>query len=42
MSVWLLPLLIVGATAALAVPLGLYMARVLDGPFRAPRALQRR
>jgi K+-transporting ATPase ATPase A chain len=30
MSVWLLPALILGLTAALAVPLGLYMARVLD------------
>ena len=27
---WLLPLLIVGMSAVLAVPVGLYMARVLD------------
>ena len=27
---WLLPLLIIGLTVALAVPLGRYLARVLD------------
>lgn len=38
---WLLPLLIVGVTIALAIPLGSYMARVLDGPGRAPAFLRR-
>src|SRR5580704_11004095 len=31
LQVWLLPVLIVGATVALAVPLGRYMAWILDG-----------
>jgi len=33
---WLLPLLIVGVAVALSIPLGTYMARVLDGSSRAP------
>jgi potassium-transporting ATPase potassium-binding subunit len=39
MSVWLLPLLIGATTVALAVPLGLYLARVMDGRSRAPGPL---
>lgn len=37
---WLLPLLIVGATVALSIPLGQFMARVLDGQARAPGFLR--
>ena len=37
---WLLPLLIVGVTIALSIPLGTYMSRVLDGPSRAPAFLR--
>src|SRR5262245_28085991 len=33
---WTLPLLIFLATVALAIPLGLYMAGVFDGRYRAP------
>lgn len=33
---WLLPLLIVGTTIALSIPLGKFMARLLDGQARAP------
>ena len=36
MSVWLLPFLIVGTTIVLAIPLGLYLARILDGRYRPP------
>ena len=32
--VWFLPLLVYGAVFALAVPIGLYMARVFDGHLR--------
>src|SRR5262245_63911278 len=35
-QVWLLPVLVVGTTVVLAVPLGLYMAWLFDGHFRAP------
>jgi K+-transporting ATPase ATPase A chain len=41
MSVWLLPLLIVGTTVALSVPVGYYLAWVLDGRYRAPGWLRR-
>jgi potassium-transporting ATPase potassium-binding subunit len=37
---WLLALLIVGVTIALSIPLGTYMARVLDGPSRGPAFLR--
>lgn len=40
MSVWFLPLLIVGTTIALAVPLGLYLAWILDGRYRPPGMLR--
>src|ERR1700757_3105355 len=33
---WLLPLLIVGITIALSVPVGFYLAWVIDGRYRAP------
>jgi K+-transporting ATPase ATPase A chain len=33
---WTLPLLIFLATVLLAIPLGLYMARIFDGRYRAP------
>jgi K+-transporting ATPase ATPase A chain len=36
---WFLPLFIVGATIALSIPLGLFMAKVMDGRFRAPGLL---
>jgi K+-transporting ATPase ATPase A chain len=38
---WLLPILIFLATAALAVPLGLYLAQVFNGRYRAPLWLQK-
>ncbi|MCI0461832.1 MAG: potassium-transporting ATPase subunit KdpA [Gemmataceae bacterium] len=34
LQVWLLPLLIVGAMIALSIPIGLYMARIMDGRYR--------
>src|SRR5438876_7004055 len=37
---WLLPVLIVGTTFVLAVPVGLYMARVFDGGLRVPASLR--
>ncbi|MGH7172028.1 MAG: potassium-transporting ATPase subunit KdpA [Gemmataceae bacterium] len=40
MSIWFLPLLIVGAAIALAIPLGLYLAWILDGRYRPPRWLR--
>ncbi|HTU89143.1 MAG TPA: potassium-transporting ATPase subunit KdpA [Gemmataceae bacterium] len=36
MSVWFLPLLILGTTFVLAVPFGLYLAWIMDGRYRAP------
>src|SRR5438105_15284381 len=41
MSVWLLPLLIVATAVVLSVPVGLYLARVMDGRFRVPGPLRR-
>ncbi len=38
--IWFLPLLVYAAAFALAVPIGLYMARVFDG--RGPRLSARR
>ncbi|HTU17650.1 MAG TPA: potassium-transporting ATPase subunit KdpA [Gemmataceae bacterium] len=40
MSVWFLPFLIVGTTIVLAVPLGLHLAWILDGRYRAPAWLR--
>jgi K+-transporting ATPase ATPase A chain len=37
---WLLPLLIVGATGVLSIPLGLYLAWIVDGHFHPPRWLR--
>ncbi|HWG41788.1 MAG TPA: potassium-transporting ATPase subunit KdpA [Gemmataceae bacterium] len=45
MSVWFLPLLIVGTTIVLSIPVGLYLAWIMDGRYRAPawlRWLERR
>ena len=39
-QVWILPLLVYGVAFALAVPIGLYMARVFDGRLRLPRWLR--
>src|SRR5215469_15198049 len=36
MSVWFLPLLIVGTTIALSIPVGLYLAWIMDGHYRTP------
>ena len=33
---WVLPILIIGATFVLAIPIGLYMAWVFEGRFRVP------
>jgi K+-transporting ATPase ATPase A chain len=38
--IWFLPLLVYGATFVLAVPIGLYMARVFDGGLRVPKWLR--
>jgi K+-transporting ATPase ATPase A chain len=39
MSVWFLPLLIVGTTVALSIPVGFYLAWIMDGHYRTPRWL---
>jgi K+-transporting ATPase ATPase A chain len=36
MSVWFLPLLIVGTTIVLSIPVGLYLAWIMDGHYRTP------
>jgi potassium-transporting ATPase potassium-binding subunit len=36
MSVWFLPLLIAGTTIALSIPVGFYLAWIMDGRYRAP------
>src|SRR5262245_34758634 len=41
MSVWLFPLLVVAATAGLSLPVGLYLAWVMDGRYRPPAPLRR-
>src|SRR5947208_12748578 len=38
---WTLPLLVLGTTFILAVPLGLYMAWVFEGRYRLPNWLRR-
>jgi potassium-transporting ATPase potassium-binding subunit len=38
--VWALPLLVLGITFVLAVPMGLYMAWIFDGRYRAPAWLR--
>src|SRR5215470_17747070 len=40
MSVWLLPLLLLATTLVLSVPVGLYLAWVMDGRYRAPAPLR--
>ena len=37
---WLLPLLIVGTTVILSIPVGFYLAWIIDGRYRAPRVLR--
>lgn len=37
---WLLPLLIVVTTVALSIPVGLYLAWIIDGRYQAPRWLR--
>ena len=39
-QVWVLPLLLYGVAFALAIPIGLYMARVFEGRLRMPRWLR--
>src|SRR5262245_10394902 len=41
MSVWILPLLVVGTTLGLSVPVGLYLAWLMDGRYAAPALLRR-
>jgi potassium-transporting ATPase potassium-binding subunit len=38
-QIWLLPLIIVGLTIALSIPVGRYLAWIVDGQYRAPRWL---
>jgi K+-transporting ATPase ATPase A chain len=38
---WLHPLFVVGATVLLSIPVGLYLAKIMDGRYAAPRWLQR-
>jgi K+-transporting ATPase ATPase A chain len=40
MSVWLLPLLIVASAVALSVPVGYYLAWIVDGRYRPPAPLR--
>jgi K+-transporting ATPase ATPase A chain len=40
MSAWFLPLLIVGTTIVLSIPVGLYLAWIVDGRYRAPAWLR--
>jgi K+-transporting ATPase ATPase A chain len=40
MSVWFLPVLIVGTTVILSIPVGMYLAWIMDGRYRAPSALR--
>ena len=39
-QVWILPVLLLGTMAALAIPLGRYLALIMDGRYHAPRWLQ--
>ena len=34
LQVWILPILIVGAMVALSIPIGLYLARIMDGRYQ--------
>src|SRR5262249_3048895 len=37
---WFLPLLILATSVAISIPLGYYIARILDGHYRPPRFLR--
>lgn len=39
MSVWFLPALVLSSTVILSIPLGLYLAWIMDGRYRTPRWL---
>src|ERR1039458_6804607 len=39
-QVWFLPLLLLGVTTALAIPLSRYCAWIMDGKYRAPAVLR--
>jgi len=39
-QVWLLPILILGVTIALSIPVGKYLARIMDGRYTPPRWLR--
>ena len=39
LQIWLLPVLIVVTTVVLSIPVGLYLAWIMDGRYRAPRWL---
>src|SRR4051794_2787618 len=39
-QIWLLPFLIVGITVALSIPVGRYLAWIMDGHYRAPGVLK--
>src|SRR6202790_161323 len=39
LQIWLLPLLIIGTTVLLSFPVGRYLAWIMDGRYRVPRAL---
>ena len=40
LHLWFLPILIIGATFALSIPFGFYLAWIMDGRYRAPRWLR--
>lgn len=40
MSIWILPVMILGTTFILAVPFGLYLAWIMDGRYGAPSVLR--
>ena len=37
---WTLPILVVGISVALSIPVGFYLAWIMDGRYRAPRWLR--
>ena len=37
---WFLPLLIVGTTVVLSIPVGFYLAKIIDGRYQPPRWLR--
>ncbi|HKM52323.1 MAG TPA: potassium-transporting ATPase subunit KdpA, partial [Isosphaeraceae bacterium] len=39
-SAWVLPLLVLAATAVLSVPVGRYLAWIMDGRYRPPGGLR--